>query len=129
VAETALRQIAAAVEAYPRDFVTDNADEIAEAATERLATDTGGDFSLSGAPAELSVDVDAGGSSATITAEGGGGQWTWLEEGTLAHQQPVRGFLHPGTEGKSTWSDPVAREMRRLPHDADERFREAMRSG
>jgi hypothetical protein len=126
VSET-LRRIAAAVEAFPEAFVSDNAEEIADAATERLLDDTGGDASLSNAPDVLSVEVDVSGATATVTAEGGSGQWTWLEEGTMPHLQPARGNLHPGTMGKGTWSSPIAREMRRLPRDAADRFETAMR--
>jgi hypothetical protein len=117
-----LQRLAEAARALPQEFVEEHAEELADAATERLNTDTGGDASLSHAPADLSVEVnvEGGGSDVTgvVTAAGGSGQWSWLEQGTMPHEN--RGRLHPGHAGKGTWSDPVETEMRRLPFKARE---------
>jgi hypothetical protein len=121
-----LGRIAAALAALPQRFVSDAVDDFDDALTDSLAAATGGDFSLSGAPADLSVDVDNDGTSATITAGGSQAQWAWLEEGTEPHWQPLRRAMHPGTAGRKTWSDPVDARMRRLPREARQLFDEAM---
>jgi hypothetical protein len=129
VAGEELRRLAAAAQAYPRDLVDDAADTVEAAVTDSLLADTGGDASLSHAPADLSVTVRVSGSSTVhgkITAAGGTGQWTWLEEGTQPHLIGSR--LHPGTMAKETWSRATTPEMRAVSADASERF-SAMMSG
>lgn len=118
-----LRRLAAAAQVWPRDLVDDAADSIEAAATEQLLADTGGDASLSHAPADLSVTVSVSGSSTVhgkIAAAGGGGQWTWLEEGTQPHL--IGGRLHPGTFAKETWSRATSPEMRAISREAEARF-------
>jgi len=125
-----LRQLAKAAEAWPRDFVDDAADTIAAAATDQLLADTGGDASLSNAPADLSVTVKVTGSSSvhgTVTADGGGGQWTWMEEGTQPHLIGSR--LHPGTMAKETWTRATGPEVRALSRDAEQKFSAMMQGG
>jgi hypothetical protein len=117
-----LHRLAAAASDFPRTFVEDAADDVADDATDALLADTGGDASLSHAPAELSVKVRLSGTTATVEADGGGGQWTWLEEGTEPHV--IGTWLHPGTSGKQTFSKGVAPALKRLPRFADERFTE-----
>jgi hypothetical protein len=120
-----LHRLAAAAREYPRTFVEQAADEVAAGATERLEGDTGGDASLSHAPADLSVDVRVVGSSTvtgTVESSGGSGQWSWLEEGTEPHM--IGTWMHPGTAGKQTWTKGTGALMRRLPRDAADAFTE-----
>ena len=118
-----LRRIAAAAQTWPREFIDDAADTIGDAATEALLSDTGGDASLSHAPADLSVSVSVSGQSTVhgrITAAGGTGQWTWMEEGTQPHL--IGSGLHPGTFAKETWSKATGPAVRALSQDAEARF-------
>lgn len=120
-----LHNLAAAAREYPRQFVEGAVEDIEADATERLEGDTGGDRSLSHAPADLTVDVRVAGSTTvtgTVEASGGSGQWTWLEEGTEPHM--IGEWLHPGTSGKQTWTEGTGRALRRLPRDAEEQFTE-----
>lgn len=118
-----LHRLAAAASNFPRTFVEDAAEDVADDATDALAADTGGDASLSHAPGELTVKVRLSGTTATVESAGGtGGQWTWLEEGTEPHL--INTWLHPGTTGKQTFSKGVAGALKRLPRYADERFTE-----
>lgn len=120
-----LHRLADGASEFPRTFIEGAADDLAADATERLNVDTGGDGSLSHAPADLSVDVRVTGSGTvvgTVTAEGGGGQWVWLEEGTAPHA--IGQGMHPGTTGKQTWTQGTGSVMRRLARDAAEQFSE-----
>jgi hypothetical protein len=123
VGSETLHRLAAAASDFPRTFIEDAADDVAADAEEALLADSGGDASLSHAPAELTVKVRVAGSSTvtgTVEAEGGGGQWKWLEEGTEPHL--IGTWMHPGTLGKQTWSKGIGGAMKRLPRDADEQF-------
>ena len=119
--------MAQAAAEFPSKFVDEASEDIVDALEERLEADTGGDNSLSRAPAELSVDVDISGGGSTVTAEirpaGGQGQWTWLEEGTMPHEQPSRGW-HPGASPNETWTGGSAREVRGLTRKGDAAFTE-----
>lgn len=128
-----LRRISSALSALPRDWAKESAKTVRKAATKTLTADTGGDRSLSRAPGKLNVRTSVRGSSTVTLAvvpgpkRFGAGRWAWLEHGTERHFQPRRQAMHPGSEGKRTWSRAVDPQERVLINDARYRFSVAVR--
>ena len=132
-ATDALSQLARDAARFADDWPRTGARLIETEATRQLLRDTGdGRFSRS-RMGRAQVAVRAGSGSADVTARGG--VWTWLEDGTRAHETRARagGVLRTpygprpvvrvrGVRARRTWTRAVAASLPKAERDAEQAF-------
>lgn len=122
---SSLNKMVRECQSYPRKLIEESAKTLTKATKKTLARDTGGDSSLSGAPAKLKVRSKVEGDSVvTATIEAGPkksmAMWSWLEYGTNPHV--IRKGQTIYSPAKRTWTKAVDPEIKKLLEDAEDKF-------